>query len=229
MSEKPATVHRVRVWDLPTRLFHGALVLAIGGSLITGLIGGGAMVWHLRLGQAALALLMFRLLWGLVGGRWSRFGAFPLSPRALAQYLRGQGHVASRIGHSPLGSLSVLGFLLLLTAQLVTGLVSNDDIAFAGPASHLVSNATVAAATAYHKGWGKLLMWAWVLLHLAAILVYRWRGQALVAAMLHGDKTASEPVPPSRDDGRTRLGAAVVFALCVAASAWVFSLAPPGF
>lgn len=221
--------YRIRVWDLPTRLFHWTLALSVLGSLGSGLLGGSAMVWHLRLGQLALALLAFRLLWGLVGGHWSRFAAFPLRPQAFADFLRGQGDARLHTGHNPLGSLSVLVLLALLSMQILSGLVSNDDIAFAGPLSHLVSNASVAAATAFHKTWGKLLMLGWVLLHLAALIAHRWRGHRLVPAMVHGDKTLAQPAPSSRDDGRTRLLAALLLALCLAGSAWVFSLAPAGF
>jgi len=224
-----ADSYRVRVWDLPTRLFHWSLALSVLGSLATGLVGGGAMVWHLRLGQLALALLVFRLLWGLVGGHWSRFAAFPLRPQAFVDYLRGRGDVHLRAGHNPLGSLSVLVLLALLSAQILSGLVSNDDIAFAGPLSHLVSNASVAAATAFHKTWGKLLVLAWVLLHLVALIAHSWRGHPLVPAMVHGDKTLAQAAPSSRDDGRSRLLAALLLALCLAGSAWVFSLAPAGF
>ena len=226
MSSTPSALHRIRVWDLPTRLFHWALALAVVSSIATGLVGGDAMVWHFRLGQAALALLLFRLAWGLVGGRWSRFAALPLRPGALWGYLRGQDDPQLTTGHSPVGSLSVLAVLLLLGLQLGTGLVSNDDIAFAGPLSHLVANATVAAATAYHKGWGKLLMLAWVGLHLAALLAYRWRGRALVPAMLHGDKLLPVAQPASRDNTLSRLLALVLLLACAAFSAWVFSLAP---
>lgn len=223
------SLHRVRVWDLPTRLFHWALALSVIGAIASGLVGGAAMVWHLRFGQAVLTLLVFRLVWGLLGGRWSRFSALILSPAALVRYLRGHGGARLRTGHSPLGSLSVLAFLVLLSLQVASGLVSNDEIATSGPLSHLVANATVAAASGYHKGWGKLLLLAVLLLHLGAIAWYSLRGHRLVAAMWHGDKSLAEAMPASRDDAGTRLGAALCFAACLGLSFWVFSLAPLGF
>ena len=79
-----------RVWDLPTRLFHWALAVAVIGMIGTGL--NGAMEWHFRIGYSVMALLLFRLLWGFVGGRWSRFGAFVYGPGSLAAYLRGRAH-----------------------------------------------------------------------------------------------------------------------------------------
>ena len=74
------TQHTVRIWDLPTRIFHWALAVCIVALVITANVGGNAMVWHFRLGYTVLALLVFRLVWGLVGGRWSRFSAPPSSP-----------------------------------------------------------------------------------------------------------------------------------------------------
>lgn len=226
---RSASPHLIRVWDLPTRLFHWGLALAVAGAVASGQIGGAAMVWHFRFGQAVMALLVFRLLWGVFGGLWSRFSSLWLSPWALLSYLRGRGDARMRTGHSPLGTLSVLAFLLLLGVQVATGLVSDDEIAFMGPLSHLVANVTVAAASAYHKGLGKLLILALVLLHLAAIAWYSLRGQKLVPAMVHGDKMLDQPMPSSRDDVHSRLAAAVLFAVCAGLSAWVFSLAPAGF
>lgn len=83
--------HQVRVWDLPTRIFHWALAACVVASVVTGQVGGAAMDWHFRIGYAVLALLLFRLGWGLVGGHWSRFSSFLYSPSTLLRYLRGQG------------------------------------------------------------------------------------------------------------------------------------------
>lgn len=91
LSSVPHMAHTVRIWDLPTRLFHWCLVIAIPGLLLTANIGGNAMVWHFRLGYCVLTLLMFRLVWGFVGGRWSRFTAFACSPTRLLHYLRTGG------------------------------------------------------------------------------------------------------------------------------------------
>ena len=84
-----------RVWDLPTRLFHWSLTACVAGLAVTGYIGGGTMSWHARIGYAVLTLLLFRLLWGVVGGHWSRFSSFVYSPRSMVAYLRGQAHPES--------------------------------------------------------------------------------------------------------------------------------------
>ena len=70
------TLRPVRIWDLPTRVFHWLLAAAVIGLLITGKLGGNAMIWHVRLGLVVFTLLGFRLGWALLGGRWSGFATF---------------------------------------------------------------------------------------------------------------------------------------------------------
>lgn len=215
-------MRKVRVWDLPTRLFHWALAGCVIGLLVTGTLGGGAMVWHFRLGYAVLALLLFRIVWGLIGGRWSRFAAFIYSPRSLMNYLRGEGKPEHSVGHSPLGAGSVFAMLVFLGAQVGTGLLSDDEIAFSGPLSKFVSGATVSMVTSYHKNVGRWVLVALIVLHIAAVLFYLFKKrQNLILPMLGGDKSLAIAVEPSRDDAKSRVIAAVVFALCVGAVAWM--------
>ncbi|TSE19388.1 CytB-hydogenase: Ni/Fe-hydrogenase, b-type cytochrome subunit [Tepidimonas alkaliphilus] len=214
-----AQTEAVRVWDLPTRLFHWLLAASVAGLVITGNLGGNWMTWHQRLGYAVLALLLFRLFWGLWGGRWSRFGSFLYSPATLWAYLRGRAPAEVSIGHSPLGALSVWALLLALAVQVGTGLISDDEIAFVGPLARYVESSTAYAATAWHKSTGKLIVLALVGLHVAAIGVYHWRGQALLPPMLHGDKRLPVGTPASADGARERWRA-VALALLSAMLTW---------
>lgn len=222
---------RVRIWDLPTRLFHGVLALCVVGLVITGTVGGDTMTLHFRLGYSVLALLLFRLVWGLFGGYWSRFSAFVYSPSTLLGYLRGERDLRHDIGHSPTGALSVFALLTALLAQVSTGLFSDDEIAFAGPLTPFVSNAWVSLATGYHKNIGKWVLLALVLMHLVAVGIYFWRKRGLVSAMLHGDKVlpAQPDLPASRDDKRSRVLALLILALSAAVAYGVASLAAPPF
>lgn len=219
------SLHKVRVWDLPTRIFHWALIVGVICMAVSGLKGGDAMPWHFRFGYAVLALLLFRIVWGLVGGRWSRFGAFIYAPQSVLNYLKGKGKPEHSVGHSPIGAGSVFAILVVLLAQVGTGLISDDEIAAAGPLTRFVSNATVSLATSYHAKIGKWLLLALVLLHIAAIVFYLSRKHRLVHAMLHGDKDVVVAVPGSRDDALSRLAALVVFGFCAAFAVWVSSLA----
>lgn len=222
-------LHKVRVWDLPTRFFHWALVICVIGLAITGTVGGNAMVWHFRFGYTVLALLLFRIVWGLVGGRWSRFGAFIYAPQSVINYLKGQGKPEHGVGHSPIGAGSVFAMLGFLVAQVGTGLLSDDEIAFAGPLTRFVSNATVSLSTSYHKNIGKWVLLALVLLHIAAIVYYLSRKHNLVGAMLHGDKELVVQAPSARDDTVSRLAAVLILAVCGGVAYWVSTLAAAGF
>lgn len=225
MNITTAKLHTVRVWDLPTRVFHWALALSIVGLIVTGNVGGNAMVWHFRLGLAVLALLLFRLVWGFVGGRWSRFVAFIYSPRSVISYVKGNGKAEHSVGHTPTGAGSVFALLAILLAQVASGLVSDDEIASAGPLVRFVSAATAQLATNYHKNIGKWIILALVLLHVAAIVIYLKRKQNLIKPMLHGDKQLAIAAPSSRDDAMTRTAAFIIFGACAIFVAWLGSLA----
>lgn len=215
-------MHTVRVWDLPTRLFHWALALCVVGLVITANVGGNWMTWHLRLGYAVLTLLLFRIVWGLVGGHWSRFTSFIYAPGTVLAYLRGQGRPEHRVGHNPLGALSVFALLGILLLQVSTGLFSDDEIAFTGPLVSLVSGNTVSLATSYHKNVGKLIVLALVVLHLVAIAFYKLVKQDnLVSPMISGDKQLHAPLRSATDTAATRLLALLVLVLCAGLVYWL--------
>lgn len=214
----------VRVWDLPTRVFHWVLALCVIGSVVSAKIGGNAIEWHMRLGYAIFALLAFRILWGLVGGRWSRFAAFVYAPGTLLRYLRGASRPDEHhdVGHSPLGALSVFALLAVLAAQVGTGLFADDEIATTGPLNKFVAGSTGLALTGWHKGWGETLVIALALLHVAAVLVYLVaKKRNLVRPMWTGDKALPDGVPASVDGGTARLLALVLLAACAGGVAWV--------
>lgn len=216
---------RIRVWDLPTRLFHWLLAVAVVAQFAT--VWSGLMEWHMRSGYLVLSLLLFRLLWGVVGGRWSRFAAFAYRPAALLDYLRGRAHADHLVGHTPLSALSVFAMLALLVAQVLSGLFADDEISAAGPLTRFVSGATVGFASFWHVVPGKWILLGLVGLHLLAILYYTAvRRQRLVGPMLSGDKLlpSGATTAPSRDDAASRWLALVLFAACAAFAWWIASL-----
>lgn len=218
-------MHTIRIWDLPTRLFHWLLALCVIGLITTGTLGGAWMEWHLRLGYAVLALLLFRLVWGFLGGRWSRFASFVYSPRSLLRYLRGRAPLEHTAGHTPLGALSVFALLLALAAQVGSGLMSDDEIATFGPLVRFVSGETVSAATGFHKDVGQYLVIGLLVLHLLAIAWYLFvKRQPLVHPMLKGDKQLPAPLPPSRDGRWDRALAGALLGVCSAFVAWLVSV-----
>jgi cytochrome b len=216
-----------RVWDLPTRLFHWVLALCVIASIVSAKIGGNAMAWHFRLGYVVFTLLAFRLLWGLIGGHWSRFASFLYSPAAVLRYLRGGSRPDEHhdVGHSPLGAFSVFGLLGLLALQVGTGLFADDEIANTGPLIGFVSGATSHALTSWHKTWGQWLVITLIALHVAAIVFYLLgRRRNLLRPMIVGDKPLPPGVPASADHWRARGLALLVVTLFAVGVAWLVSL-----
>ncbi len=208
----PAGVRRIVLWDLPLRVFHWSLVVAVTAAIVTGELGGAWMPWHGRAGLLIVGLLVFRVAWGVLGSATSRFTHFAPSPGRLIAYLRGRWR---GVGHNPLGALAVFALLGLLSLQAATGLFGNDDIAFAGPLNHLVDDTLGSRLT----GWHRLLAWglfALTALHVLAIafhvLVKRHRLiRPMVSGVLEIDARAVLP-KPVRGGGRFGLLVAVSIA-----------------
>jgi cytochrome b len=222
----PATAQRAtRVWDLPTRIFHWSLVACIAGLFTTVNIGGDWMQWHFKFGYAVLSLLFFRVVWGFVGGRWSRFASFIYAPSTIVAYFKGSGTPEQSVGHNPMGSASVFAILGILLLQVASGLFSDDEISNQGPLTKFVSAARISTATWYHKEVGSNIVIALVVLHIAAIFYYLYKKKDnLIRPMLQGDKLLTIEAPASRDDAASRAVAAVVFALCAGLVWWIVSL-----
>ncbi len=183
------------------------------------------MPWHFRFGYCVLALLLFRLVWGIVGGKWSRFASFIYSPNTVLRYLKGQSDALHTVGHNPLGAFSVFAMLVLLLVQVSTGLISDDEISAAGPLTKFVSNATVSLASSYHVTLGKLLVIVLIVTHVAAIVFYLYKKREnLIKPMLHGDKLLPNSTPASADTAATRTLALVVLLVCASAVYWLVDL-----
>jgi cytochrome b len=188
-SGRAASMGRIAVWDLPTRVFHWSLVLAVTVAIVTGLIGGDWMRVHGNAGIAIVGLLGFRLVWGIAGAAHARFAGFAPTPARLRAYLGGrwQGH-----GHNPLGALSVFALLSLLAVQTGTGLVGNDEIAFQGPLAQLVDETRSLQLTGLHQQLAYVLM-GFIGLHVLAIVAYLIvRKTDLVRPMVTGWKPAGD-------------------------------------
>jgi cytochrome b len=214
---------RIKVWDLPTRLFHWLLFIIVAASLWTGWTGGSWIEWHGWLGLAVIGLLAFRLVWGVLGSTYARFAQFAPTPGRLLAYLRGDWHGE---GHNPLGALSVFTLLGVLTWQAISGLFSNDDIAFKGPLTDLVSSATSTWLSGLHRQ-GLWIILGLVALHIAAIAVYALRGKHLVKPMLVGWKETDDPSIRSAKGGK--LWALLLALILAAAAVWIANggLLPP--
>ena len=221
-SPAPATV-KVAVWDLPTRLFHWALVGLLAFSWWSA--KQDELELHLYSGYAILTLLLFRLLWGLFGSSTARFRNFLRGPAAVLAYLRdAKGWRA--VGHTPIGALSVVALLGLTALQVATGLFNSDDDGLnEGPLSRLVSYETAEAAHDVHETLFNILL-AFVGVHVAAILFYRLvLGKKLLGPMISGKAALDPDVEPMRP-GRGWL-AIVCLLVALGVTRWIIAGAPP--
>jgi cytochrome b len=221
-SPAPATV-KVAVWDLPTRLFHWALVGLLAFSWWSA--KQDELELHLYSGYAILTLLLFRLLWGLFGSSTARFRNFLRGPAAVLAYLRdAKGWRA--VGHTPIGALSVVALLGLTALQVATGLFNSDDDGLnEGPLAPLVSYDVGDAAHEVHETLFNVLL-AFVALHVAAILFYRLvLGKKLLGPMISGKAALDPDVEPMRP-GRGWL-AIVCLLVALGVTRWIIAGAPP--
>lgn len=180
----------IRVWDLPTRIFHWSLVILTGFCLVSGHIGGNAMISHLRCGKVILFLLGFRLIWGVLGSAPSRFSTFIKGPEKVWAYIKTLPEKRSRsnLGHNPLGGWSVAAMLITLLIQTLTGLFSNDDIFLEGPLTPWISKSMSDWLTLAHKANQKILI-VLAVTHIAAICFYWiYKRENLVWPMITGRK-----------------------------------------
>jgi cytochrome b len=213
---------RLAVWDLPTRLFHWGIVVLIGASWWSA--QNAFEPWHFWSGYALLFLLVFRILWGFFGSSTARFSAFIRGPADVVRYLRtGRWPTA---GRSPLGALSVVAMLIVLTVQIVTGLIQLSPENFVeGPLSHLVSFEAAEAAHDIHAASFDVLL-VLIGLHLAAILFYRLvLGRRLVGPMMTGRAEPGPGIAPMTPAPAWRAWACAGLALAI--SLWVAAGAPP--
>ncbi|MCW0234751.1 MAG: cytochrome b/b6 domain-containing protein [Ferrovibrio sp.] len=211
-AAKPGFVP-IRVWDLPTRLFHWGLVALVIAMVWTG--WQGKLDLHMTLGQVVLSLVLFRLIWGFAGNRYARFTDFVAGPMAGLRYL---GTLFGRpgpkyIGHNPVGGYAVLAMLGLLALQAGTGLFTSDDIVTDGPLYSKVPSSTAALLGTLHRRtiW---VLGAVIAVHLLSTVFYLTvKKENLVTPMVTGRKHAAAAADAA--GGHPALALAI-FAACLA-------------
>ena len=187
------TPHPQRVWDWPIRVFHWLLVLAVITLFVTGKIGGNWLEWHRRAGFLVIGLVLFRVMWGFVGGYHARFANFVRGPKGIMDYVRGEA--VESAGHNPLGALSVLLMLLLIALQAGTGMFANDDVMLEGPYAAMVGKEMSDWLTKIHKI-NSNFIFGLVVIHISAIAYYYFRKKNnLVLPMVTGNKVLFVQMP----------------------------------
>ena len=219
-SDAPRTdVERVAVWDLPVRVVHWTLVALLVGLVTTGLIGNEWLEWHMRLGKALIAVVLFRVLWGFAGSRNARFRTFVRGPRAAASYVRSrfERRPEIHVTHNPLGGWMVMALIGLVGLQALSGLFAADEdrLVIEGPFVKFVASATVDfAAKWHHRIFDAIQIFA--VLHIAANLFYTFvKKDPLIQGMARGWKPAADYV----DQKSAQPGSWAAAAVCLAVAA----------
>ena len=193
---------RVKVWDLPLRLFHWLLVVAVALAFLSSEEDSPLNQWHVLAGWVVGILLVFRLVWGFVGGEHSRFANFIRLSR-IGEHISGllRGRSESTLGHNPLGAVAVVILLALAAATVWTG-------AFGGKATEDLHG---------FIGWTLLLF---VGFHIAAVVIMSLlQRENLVGAMITGTKPAARHVGAVNAQ-RPSLAGIIVAILALAAAVY---------
>lgn len=227
------SLRRVPVWDLPTRLFHWVQALLFVALWLTGT--DGPLDWHMWIGEVLLAMLIFRIAWGFLGSRHSRFADFVAGRRSARTHFKemvqvalkgpmGADHKEAHVGHTPLGGWMILALLSLMALQCVTGLFASDEIVTDGPLNHLVSGRTARVLTVIHSTAFDAIL-ALVIAHIAAALFYLLRKRENLISPLISGRTALAEAEAGREAPLASSWRAIlVFAIAAAIVRLVISL-----
>lgn len=187
----------VRVWDLPTRLFHWTLVTAFILAWLTS-EGDAWLALHVFAGTTMLGLILFRLLWGLVGSRHARFHDFVRPPHEVIAYLQGvrHGNAPRHLGHNPAGGYGILALLGLSLLTILLGYLTLGTEEGHGPFAGWFSRNSGKILEELHEG-AALLLLAMVGVHLTGVVVESLlHRENLATAMIHGFKRSEGAPPP---------------------------------
>lgn len=175
-TEATSAARAVLVWDAPVRLFHWLMVASFAGAYLTGESDRWRLL-HLTLGWTLAGLVVFRLVWGLVGTRHARFASFVRGPAAVWRYVRAlaSGHPEHHVGHNPAGALAIVALLALSAVVVASGWAT-----FEGLGGEWLES--------MHEGAAQLML-AVVGVHVAGVLLGSWTShENLVRAMVTGRK-----------------------------------------
>ena len=221
MTESTASKLSSKVWDIPVRVTHWVLVLAIIGAYVTNKLGLSYFRYHVWCGYTVIVLVVFRLIWGVVGSYHAKFRNFLRGPTTILSYMREQlkGHHTAYAGHNPLGSVMVVILLLTSLLQATTGLFGNDEILNVGPLSGYVTQATSIELTSFHR---KLFYWllSAIVIHVLAVVSHRiFRRENLLTAMFSGSKRGIE-LPPHQRGSNSRIWLALLLVTAISFVLW---------
>lgn len=186
------TDNQIKVWDLPVRIFHWSLVSAF---LLAYLTEDHFMSLHVLAGYVIAGLIVFRLIWGVIGTRHARFSDFYYPPSTVISYLKNvvRFNAEHYIGHNPAGGAMVFALLVSLAITVVTGFAAYGAEQASGPMAEIMASASHSvgkAAEEIHEFFANFTLLL-VMLHVIGVLVASLQHREnLVRSMFNGFKRA---------------------------------------
>ena len=212
----------LRVWDIPTRVFHWCLAALVAVAWGTGEMEEVAFTLHAVAGYGVLALIGFRLIWGVIGPRHARFSDFIKPASALRVYAAGllRGRHRRVIGHNPIGGWMVVGLLAITALVSFTGLFAEDD-GVGGPFARHVSAGVSDALGEIHEALWSVLAFL-VVVHVAGVIVHGLlTGENLIRSMLTGMKARRDGDEAGLSRFEGLVSGVIVFTASVLAVWWL--------
>lgn len=233
LSVRKGAFLRVVVWDLPTRLFHWLLVASVASCALTGfLLPAPWLKLHFLAGFLLAGLLLFRLVWALLGPEHSRWSGFTPSPAAVIAHLKSvmAGRPEHSVGHNPAGGLMILGLLLVLSAIALTGLAALGGMFKQGPLAFALSFQSGGMIKEAHELLANLLL-AMAALHVAGVLLEsRLLRESLILSMITGRKELRPgEAPPAPRHRLAYAAAALILGLGVGGAVLLSKQPPQGW
>ena len=225
--KKSQLIQKVVAWDLYTRLFHWLLVILIVSAWFTAEFGDMEMKWHKLNGYSIFVLLVFRILWGILGSSTARFKGFFYSPAKTFAYAKtfNEDSPDKYLGHNPLGSWMVFLLLCNVMLQIGTGLFSSDELFAYGPLSDYVNESVARQFTFVHE-LSFIALMTFIALHISAVLVYLFfRKENLIRPMINGKK----PVKDYKDSNEANIEPLWLAVICLTIAVFVVALIITGF
>ena len=233
VSEKQEKVHPVKVWDLPTRVFHWSLVALVAIGLITGFLSPEWwMGVHLWAGYGTVLLVVFRLVWGIFGSEYSRLETFTFTPREVIAHIREVFFLRPThyIGHNPAGALMIFALIFILAGITISGLLVLGGEENQGPLAGAANYQIGDMAADIHEALTFILM-VLIAFHIVGVFTeIHLSGENLVRSMIDGIKRVPDAIkPPIHRDARplAAITTMVSFAMLAGSLLWLFSTMPP--
>lgn len=179
-------LHRILIWDIPTRVFHWALALSFAGAFLTAETERYRDL-HIALGYLMLGLIAFRLVWGFVGSRYARFDSFLFHPNQIVTYLKSllRRQPMHYLGHNPAGAVAIFLLLGMGITATISGVLLYQEIG-----GEMFEELHEAAAN---------LMLGVVVIHIAGVFVSSvMHRENLVRSMITGYKSGTSALGITR-------------------------------